>query len=98
VLLTLPSSIGRLSQTREGSANVMRLRMGRPPTPPVFWMCGRERSYEEGILYVWQRKDLQVAKNGVLADFSDVWQGKGLADFGCYSRQMISQRVRLVNG
>jgi hypothetical protein len=75
----------------------MRLGVGWG-TPPVFWMCGRERSYEEGILYVWQRKDLQMAKNEIFAHFSDVWQGKELADFGWYSREMIQHKVTLVNG
>jgi hypothetical protein len=71
-------------------------RGGAPP--PVFRMCGRERSYGEGILYVWQRKDLQMAKNAILAHFSDVWQGKDLVDFGSYSQGMVSHKVRLVNG
>jgi hypothetical protein len=31
------------------------------------------------FLYVWQRKDLQTARNEILARFSDVWQGKELA-------------------
>jgi hypothetical protein len=61
-------------------------------------MCGREKSYEEGILYVWQRKDLQGAKNGILARFADVWQRKELADFGWHSREIIQHKVTLVNG
>ncbi len=35
-------------------------------------MCGRERTYDEAILYVWQPKELR-------AYFSDVWQRKDLA-------------------
>jgi len=29
--------------------------------------------------YVWQGKGLRAAENGILARFSDVWQGKELA-------------------
>jgi hypothetical protein len=65
---------------------MLRVRGGDHPLPPVFCMCGREGSYELGVLYVWQGKDLGTAKNWVLVRFSDVWQGLDLVDFGCYSR------------
>jgi hypothetical protein len=39
-----------------------------------------------------------MAKNGILARFSDVWQGMDLAVFGWYSRYMVQQKVSLVNG
>jgi hypothetical protein len=41
------------------------------PTPPVFRMCGRERTCGRVILYVWQRKDLG-------GHSLDVWQRKNL--------------------
>jgi hypothetical protein len=40
-------------------------------TPPVFRMCGRERTCGRAFLYVWQRKDLE-------ADFLYVWYPKEL--------------------
>src|SRR5712672_1015031 len=43
------------------------------PHPPLFCMCGRERAYDEAILYVWQPKELR-------AYFSDVWQRKDRKD------------------
>jgi hypothetical protein len=41
-------------------------------------MCGRERTCGRVFLYVWQGKGLREAENGILAPFSDVWQGKEL--------------------
>lgn len=45
---------------------------GSRPTPPVFWMCGKCRTLSPLFLEVWQMLELA-------GDFSDVWQGKGLA-------------------
>jgi len=49
-------------------------------------MCVRESSFLLSVFYVWQGKELQMAKNGILGCFSDVWQGMDLAVFGWYSR------------
>jgi hypothetical protein len=41
------------------------------PTPMFFCMCGRQKTYKQAFLYVWQRKELQT-------HFSYVWQAKEL--------------------
>jgi hypothetical protein len=42
-----------------------------PPTPAIFWMCGKCRTLSPVFLEVWQLKNLS-------SEISDVWQGKNL--------------------
>jgi hypothetical protein len=44
------------------------------PHPPVFRMCGNQRTLSPLDLELWQMR-------GLRADFSDVWQGRNLDAF-----------------
>jgi len=69
--------VARLADMADWGAKLAAAKAAaRPPhsqrgTPPVFCMCGRERTCRRANLYVWQRKELPV-------NFADVWQGKEL--------------------
>jgi hypothetical protein len=58
-------------------------------TPPFSRMCGKQRTLSPMILHVWQRKELE-------SDFSDVWQGKELADLIGYSQSTIPYQLTAV--
>ena len=50
-----------------------------PPTPVIFWMCGKQRVLNLVFLEVWQGKELP-------AHFLDVWQIQKLAKKGSPSQ------------
>src|SRR5712664_2938879 len=61
----------------------------RPPTPPVFRMCGKQRTLSLINLEVWQTNKLR-------ARFSDLWQMLDLAKRGPSARVARSGRASFV--